>query len=99
MIGDAIKYAHNSKYYILYGCIVRKTRNDCFDFESFEKCLLQINKNNKKDEFYYVAYQSITDKNDCYINDKIITLLRNVLRNVEVYVCKSNRGGDTSIEE
>lgn len=94
-LGDVIKYESKTKFYILYGCIVRKTRNEPFDYEAFQKCLLQINRNNKKDLFYYVAYQLIPD-NKSYINDKIITLLRNVLRDVEVYVCTT---GNTSIKE
>lgn len=98
-LGDAIRFEDRSKNYILYGCIVKKTRNSPFDFQSFAKCISQIKKDNKKDLFGYIAYQSITDKNDFIINDKIITLLRNLMRDVEVYVCKSDKVNLSNLEE
>lgn len=98
-LGDVIRYYHRNKYYILYGCVVRKTSKSDFDFESFGKCLFQIKKDNKKDCFCYVAYQTITDENDSNINNKIITLLRNLLREVEVYVCQNNKTVDVNVDE
>lgn len=98
-LGDAIRFDDRSKNYILYGCIVRKTLNSPFDFESFAKCLSLIKKENRKDFFAYIAYQSITDKNDFIINDKIVTLLRNLMRDVEVYVCKSDTANPSNLEE
>lgn len=98
-IGDSIRYEDKRKYYILYGCIVRKTSKDLFDFNGFAKCLSQINKDNKKDCYDYVAYQNINDNNDPIINTKIVTLLRNLLREVEVYVCKNNKSEELNISE
>ncbi|KAJ8924825.1 hypothetical protein NQ315_000979 [Exocentrus adspersus] len=86
-LGEVIKYEVRNKAYILYGCIVRKTMKDDFDFISFRKCITQINKNNKKDAYEYVAIQAIADESDDLFMEKIITLLRNCLVKVDVYVC------------
>lgn len=98
-LGDTIRFEDRSKNYILYGCIVRKTQQSAFDFNAFARCLLQIKKDNKKDQFYYAAYQMLTDDKDRFINEKIITLLRNLLREVDVYVCNSPKKEYTNVEE
>ncbi|KAG5889537.1 hypothetical protein JTB14_036628 [Gonioctena quinquepunctata] len=79
------------KNYLLYGCIVRKTVKAPFDFESFAKCLSDINKNNNKDKFEYVALQVVYDETDDILNEKIITLLRDRLKRVDIYMCYGKR--------
>ncbi|KAJ8964332.1 hypothetical protein NQ314_004975 [Rhamnusium bicolor] len=69
-LGIPIKCDIPKKYYILYGCIIRKTHEDHFDFVSFRKCVSQINKNNKKDGYVFVAIQAIKDDKDDLINEK-----------------------------
>ncbi|XP_066149850.1 biorientation of chromosomes in cell division protein 1-like 1 isoform X2 [Euwallacea fornicatus] len=83
------------------GCIVRDTSQDPLSFLSLGKCIDKINKLNKgfKDKkFEYVAFQWVDEKDyfdDC-INEKIITMFINLLRNVDVYVCRGKFKEDDS---
>lgn len=86
-LGDVIRSDFPKRYYILYGCIVRKTNKEPFDFVSFAKCVSQINKNNRKENYYYIAIQAIKDERDQLLMEKILTILKNYLTKVEVYVC------------
>lgn len=86
-LGDVIKYEVKNKYYILYGCIVRKTQKDPFNFKSFTKCLSQISKNNRKDKYIYIGIQAIKDDNDDLLMEKILSILKNYLSKVDIYVC------------
>lgn len=86
-LGTIIRSDFSTKYYILYGCIVKKTNECPFDFVSFTKCLTQINKHNKKDKYVYIGFQAIKDEKDDLLMEKIVTLLRNYLTNVEIYIC------------
>ncbi|XP_044269461.1 uncharacterized protein LOC123014415 [Tribolium madens] len=72
--------------YLLCGCIVRRRKNDSFDFQAFQKCLQAIQRENRKHKYYYYAFQAFEDK-DSTLNQKIINLMRNSLRDIEVYVC------------
>ncbi|XP_064211328.1 uncharacterized protein LOC661444 isoform X2 [Tribolium castaneum] len=84
-LGNVIFNSKTSDY-LLCGCIVRKHKSDPFDFEAFRRCLQSIQKENKKYKYYYYAFQAFEDQ-DSTINQKIINLMRNSLRDVEVYVC------------
>lgn len=75
------------------GCVVRHTSSDVFSFKILHKCLQDVNKKNRSfgnDTFNYVAFQWVDEMeyDDYLINQKIITLFINTLRNVEVYVCR-----------
>ncbi|KAJ8949319.1 hypothetical protein NQ318_006744 [Aromia moschata] len=86
-LGDVITYKMPKRFYVLKGCIVRKTKNDLFDFKSFRNCVQQISRDCKKEQYVYVAFQAIKDDQDDLINDKIITILKNYMRGVDVYIC------------
>ncbi|XP_076272304.1 uncharacterized protein LOC143203879 isoform X1 [Rhynchophorus ferrugineus] len=81
------------KQYVFFGCIVRKSNKEPISFESLKKCIQAFNKKNKSygnDCFYYVGFQEIKDTEsyqDTQINEKVITLLTNTLRDVDVYFC------------
>ncbi|KAJ3660383.1 hypothetical protein Zmor_004833 [Zophobas morio] len=84
--GNVILNTRNQNY-LICGCIVKKTERDPFDFIALQKCLSAIQKENRKSKFYYYAFQAMRDETDSCINYKIINILRNSLREVEVYVC------------
>lgn len=85
-LGDVVKY-DKTKDYVLYGCVVRRTLKDPFDFESFQKCLTQINKFNRQDLYEYVG---ITEESDKLLHEQILTVMKTILRKVDIYVCKSS---------
>lgn len=85
-LGQVIKYDKITNY-VLYGCVVRKTAEDLFDFESFGKCLTQINKENKKNMYEYVG---ITPIEDVLLHEQILTLMKTMLKYVCIYVCRHN---------
>jgi hypothetical protein len=83
--GSVIFYTQ-AENYLLCGCIVKKTKADPFDFDALQKCLYSIQSENRKHKFYYVALQALTDEDPC-INHKLVDVMRNSFRKVEVYVC------------
>jgi hypothetical protein len=83
--GSVIFYT-KAENYLLCGCIVKKTKADPFDFVALQKCLSSIQSENRKYKFYYVAFQALTDEDPC-INHKLVDVMRNSFRKVEVYVC------------
>lgn len=85
LLGQCVRF-DRTKNYILYGCTVRKGKNDDFQFGAFEKCLREVQKKNNNDKYHYVGIQAV-DSRDWSLNLKIINLLRNLMRNVEIYVC------------
>ncbi|CAH1170078.1 unnamed protein product [Phaedon cochleariae] len=84
---------HEIKNHILYGCVVRKNEKALFDFSAFGRCLFEVNKNNRKDQYEYVALQELEDSKDDLLNEKIITLLRFHLKHVNIHLCRA--GGDS----
>ncbi|XP_066246289.1 E3 ubiquitin-protein ligase RBBP6-like isoform X2 [Euwallacea similis] len=94
-LGEIIYHEDKVLNFGVCGCIVRNTAQDPLNFLSLGKCIDKINKLNRgfKDEkFEYVAFQWVDEKDyfdDC-INEKIITMFTNLLRNVDVYVCRGN---------
>lgn len=91
-VGDFIFYEEKVKNYLFCGCVVRKTTKDLFDFKGFSKCLFEFSKINRKygnNAFYYVAFQKLDweEYRDNLINEKLITLFTNMLRDVEIYYC------------
>lgn len=89
-LGDAIRHDDKNRNYILYGCIVRKSKEDSFDFKSLKKCLLEVNKNNRQDQYDYIAFEALGD-DEGLLHEKILTLMRFYLRKVEIYVCLSTK--------
>lgn len=90
ILGDIV-YSED-KNWGLCGCIVRNTSSEQISFKSLNKCIQNINKKNKsfgRDAFNYVALQWVDAQqySDEIVNDKIIMMLRNYLRNVDIYVC------------
>jgi hypothetical protein len=83
--GSVIFYTQ-AENYLLCGCIVKKTKADPFDFVALQKCLYSIQSENRKYKFYYVAFQALTGEDPC-INHKLVDVMRNSFRKVEVYVC------------
>lgn len=77
------------------GCVVRYASSDMLSFKSLHKCLHDINEKNRSfgnDGFSHVAFQWLDEYmyDDFLINQKIITLFINTLRDVEVYICKGS---------
>ncbi|CAH1372302.1 unnamed protein product [Tenebrio molitor] len=85
MSGSVIFYTKTDGY-LLCGCIVKKTKADPFDFVALQKCLYSIQTESKKRQLYYVAFQALTDEDTC-MNHKLVNVMRNSFREVEVYVC------------
>ncbi|KAF2883990.1 hypothetical protein ILUMI_22188 [Ignelater luminosus] len=86
-LGDVIQTWSDNNY-ALYGCIVKKQKDDLFDYISFQKCINRLRTlNSKENKFYYVAFQAFLDQSDDLVISKVINLLRYSLRDVEVYVC------------
>lgn len=87
-LGDVIQTWSNDNYYALYGCIVKKQRDDLFDYISFQKCINRLKTLNRKENmFYFVAFQAFVDKSDDLIITKIVNMLRYSLIGVDIYVC------------
>lgn len=80
---------NNNADYPVYGCIVRKNKDDKFDFAALKKCMQEINKINKKDQYEYVGVSEVLDDDDCILMDKIINIMRYELRHVNIYICKA----------
>lgn len=70
---------------IIYGCIVKKKNEDLFNFAYFEKCLKEIKKRNKKDQYMYVAIEAIRDED--LLLEKITNIIRTILYDLELYIC------------
>ncbi|RZC34553.1 uncharacterized protein BDFB_002649, partial [Asbolus verrucosus] len=81
-----VVYFNRNENYLLCGCIVKRIETDPIDFESFQTCIYDIQKTNKKYSFYYIGFQAIRDE-DTIVNYKIMNILRNAMRDVEVYIC------------
>lgn len=93
ILGDIV-YSED-KNWGLCGCIVRNTSSEQISFQSLNKCIQNINKKNKsfgRDAFNYVALQRVDPEqySDEMVNEKIIMMLRDYLRNVDVYVCNGS---------
>lgn len=92
-LGEIVYYDDKVNNFGVVGCAVRYTTSDVISFKSLHKCLEEINELNHrfaKNYFTCVAFQWVNEiaYDDFLINQKIITLLINTLRNVQVYVCK-----------
>lgn len=86
VVGNVIKYLDNVNHFLLLGCVVKKNMYDKCDFVNFENCLRKINEEYVFYNYYYVGIE-LVDTNKVY-NEKVVSLMRNVLMNVEIYVCK-----------
>nr|CAI5849357.1 unnamed protein product [Callosobruchus analis] len=98
-LGEIIRFDDWVNKYILYGCIVRKNVKEPFQFKSFAKCLIEINKQNRKDCFGYVGIPAVRDETDYLLNFKIINIAKTYLRDVDVYHCLDNECSEESSKE
>ncbi|CAG9766890.1 unnamed protein product [Ceutorhynchus assimilis] len=94
-LGDIVYFDDKVQNYGICACVVRKTRREPISFLTLHSCLQKINKKNKEfgnNCFEYVALQWLDsyDYFDDSINQKIITMLINFLRNVDVYICRGD---------
>lgn len=92
-LGEIVFYDDKVNKLGVLGCAVRFTTSDVISFKSLHKCLQEINERNHKDGnicYSRAAFQWVNEiaYDDFLINQKIITLLINTLRDIEVYVCK-----------
>lgn len=74
---------------VLYGLIVRKKQDDTFSYNHFAKCLSELRKLVKKENFWYIGVEAFYAEDDPLITEKIITVMKNVLATseLELYVC------------
>lgn len=87
VVGDVIRFIKKKE--VLYGLIVRKKQDDEFSYIHFEKCLYELRKHVKKDEFVFVGVQAFCTDDDPLTMEKIISVMKNVLTapGLELYVC------------
>lgn len=86
-IGDVIRL--EKKREVLYGLIVRQKQNDVFSYVNFEKCLYELRKLLKKDEFVYIGIEAFCVNDDKGTMEKVISVMKGVLLapGLELYVC------------
>ena len=89
-LGHVIRTEYRNINYVLYGCIVRNSQGDPFNFEFFEMCLRKVRGNYEKDKHYYVAIDAFRERTDEMIMAKIINLMRNTLHDMEIHICWSD---------
>ncbi|XP_050293437.1 uncharacterized protein LOC126733979 [Anthonomus grandis grandis] len=98
-LGDIVYFDDNVTNYGICGCIVRKSPNDTISFKALQKCIENINEKNKAfgdSAFLYVAMQWVNEEAylDKTVNQKIISVLINILKDASVHVCKGNFGDE-----
>ncbi|GJQ70845.1 hypothetical protein Trydic_g768 [Trypoxylus dichotomus] len=86
-VGEYINTERHKDGYVFYGCIVRKKHTDPFSFVDFQKCLRGIQNRNRRDKYYYIAFQAFMEDGSDLIVSKIINLMRYAMTDVDVYVC------------
>jgi hypothetical protein len=74
---------------VLYGLIVTKKQSDAFSYTNFQKCLLDLRKMVKKDEFTYIGVEAFCDRDDSDTMEKVITVMKNIVTDpyLELFVC------------
>lgn len=84
-IGQVI-ISKNVPNYVLFGCIVRKTKNDQFSFSALQKCMYEVNSKNKELQYEYVGVSKLIDDDDV-LTEKVLNIMKHTLRFVHIYVC------------
>ncbi|PNF40938.1 O-acetyl-ADP-ribose deacetylase 1 [Cryptotermes secundus] len=74
---------------VLYGLIVRQKQTDVFSYVNFEKCLYELRKLIKKDDFKYIGIEAFCVNDDEDTMEKVISVMKGVLLapGLELYVC------------
>ncbi|XP_071057514.1 uncharacterized protein [Onthophagus taurus] len=87
-LGDVIR-TDTRLNYILYGVVVKERAQDPVNYVHFQRCIKEINqRNNKHDQYEYVAMEAFRDDPDNMVINKLVNLMRNTFYyNVEVYIC------------
>lgn len=68
--------------------IVKDKQSSPLGFKNLEDSISELNKFLKKKKYFYVGISKISEKDDPLINDKIISVFRNVLTPAaDLYVC------------
>jgi hypothetical protein len=86
-IGNVIRLEKKGE--VLYGLIVRQKETDVFSYINFEKCLYELRKFLKKDDFLYVGIEAFCVDDDPGTVEKVISVMKGVLlaSGLELYVC------------
>lgn len=87
-VGELLTINVKSEYVCVL--IVKDKQSSPLGFKNLEDSINELNKFLKKNKYSYVGISKISEKDDPLINDKILTVFRNVLTPiVDLYVCPS----------
>lgn len=86
-IGDVIRLVKKDE--VLYGLIVKQRDTDVFSYVNFEKCLYELRKLLRKDNFVYIGIEAFCVNDDKDTMEKVISVMKGVLLapGLELYVC------------
>lgn len=86
-VGNVVRFVKRDE--VLYGLVVRQRQTDLFSYVNFEKCLYELRKHLKNDEFTYVGIEAFCVSDDDVTMEKVISVMKGVLTapGLELYVC------------
>jgi hypothetical protein len=86
-IGDVIHLLKRDE--VLYGLIVTQRQTDPFSYVNFEKCLYELRKHLRKDNFVYIGIEAFCRDDDNETMEKVISVMKSVLpaSGLKLYVC------------
>jgi hypothetical protein len=87
VVGDVVRLEKRNE--VLYGLIVRKKQSDAFSYINFEKCVYNLRKLVKKDQFFYIGVEAFCVSDDSGTMEKVISVMKSILTDptLELYVC------------
>jgi hypothetical protein len=86
-IGNVVRLMKRNE--VLYGLIVKRRQSDVFSYVNFEKCLYELRKLLRKDEFVYIGIEAFCVDDDNDTMEKVISVMKVVLLapGLQLYVC------------